>query len=1638
MKFPKRLSAILLPLLCFASGILHAQQLPPAWMFPPAWESWSFFDSTNWSSDNGFPALSFTNIAGVQRGDVSTEYAVVVDATNVIPARLQYNVVETNGATNLTIGVGAVTFWVTPDGWASASTNGTGPSVWAELFSVGQWTTNASYGYWGLSLDAGGTNIYFAAQNSTGSNAVYLSAPIAWNTNEWHFVALSYSATNTALYLDGLLATNGSGLTVLPSANVITNGFFIGSDSTGFEQSRCMFDDVYTFPNPITADDAENIYDNQFFDFYLSPYNNLDQPYNNPDPFFTNTSSLMVNIASISNNLAGLLMMNTTPDVLYEIQGITNLSQTNWISEGFVYGSELTNWTPATISGLLPGNLFLRTRSWQDSTGSGVPDWWWLKYFNVTNVDPWTYDSSGDGYTYLDDYLNGFAPGQWNTPGAPTGLTVQYHATAKTATISWQPSPGPVQSYTVEKVTYGSGTTDLNFPAGTTSFTDSVPYPPNDISWSGPEVAVFYSMQAHYAGGDSSWSAQVPLESAYGADIWSFQSGISAQLAVGQQNVVYLTMSTLPPNAATIQITRVDVYAESDYGDSSFDLSQDFPISVLTNGVFQLPVVLMSSPVDSYGNNTYEWWLETLDANGNPGAPVSLGEGGVTSSATGLEPLYFFDGRQQLVQNLDFLLRVPTVAPFNFVTREGVSQYGRTLYPPNYVYAGLYQPLINQSLDTGVFDPYQPYKENYTFHNFVFTPSDLNTNGELVTGVQDLYYPMDYQPYDTNSYDSVETPDTSLDLEYVFQTPTNAAPVPPILDPTSDAKWTYFLPLDTGYYLDAINVTPASGQYYMTNNGVNYFGLPYVSALFAYNAGSSPQLSLLSSNSSIPAVSGFVYPQAAMPQLQTVGYYFAEPNANSDPQQPVNVIPGNAAFSPTNITQLLCAGFGQPVQIAGYAKQQLLNGYSGVYGFLGQYFEYSYTMGTNGQPTTNSAGIISPYGIFLPTNDGPVVLVTMTNWGDYTGQRGTAVVQVVSLNLDANHDGTMDFSFGGSDQTSLANPYRFWVNDNSDLGDDTGDGIPGKGAEADGLMQVQVPYNGPYDPYIPNPVSTGAWMVHGRRDLVDFFPVCVNIRSLFQSNMLSAGISPTDTNYQFILSQADGALRFAYTDLTPTNYMNFLLDTNESGLLAYASLTNITSDGVILSSQFLSGVAASNQNIILVEGWTNTTAPLVLSIYQNGTNLLVQTSLYPSLSGVEDMFRHKNLISEVFPNSNSAQGKPDRLTDGSVPNEPPTNNKNFVFLHGYNVDPDQARGNASDIFKKLYWSGSHAKFWAVTWHGSESQVFGSLTTDYHTNVVNAFLTAPHLANFLATLTGSTTVAAHSLGNMVALSAINDWNAHPDNYFMVDAAVATEAIDGSTPPVFQMTYSTWISPENYSTRLYADCWANLFPSSDARSALTWSNRLANLGNVTVYNFYSSGEEVLREYNDDPPLSAFGSASLLRTYWDTHQPVSSFAWVWQEKGKGVGPVDNVLGSTHGGWKLNTSYNTNDNPMSAAQANVLPASELQTNGFFDVTSLLFGDVDLNLYGPSGSSYAAANGNRILADAIPALSWPIGSHQVPALDEPNEPHNFDMMAFENGWPQDRSGEETGRWHHSDFRAVAYTFTFPVFDEWVALGNLK
>jgi len=126
---------------------------------------------------------------------------------------------------------------------------------------MGAYTTNASYGWWSLYLDPSGTQIYFGGQTNNGAGANYLSASMNWISNEWHFVALTYSPSNSALYLDGQLTTNGTGVLYWPNAAVqATNGFSIGSDSSGLNLAQGQFERLVTFNYPLSAGYISNFY----------------------------------------------------------------------------------------------------------------------------------------------------------------------------------------------------------------------------------------------------------------------------------------------------------------------------------------------------------------------------------------------------------------------------------------------------------------------------------------------------------------------------------------------------------------------------------------------------------------------------------------------------------------------------------------------------------------------------------------------------------------------------------------------------------------------------------------------------------------------------------------------------------------------------------------------------------------------------------------------------------------------------------------------------------------------------------------------------------------------------------------------------------------------------------------------------------------------------------------------------------------------------------------------------------------------------------------------------------------------------------------------------------------------------------
>lgn len=161
-------------------------------------------------------------------------------------------------------------------------------------------------------------------------------------------------------------------------------------------------------------------------------------------------ANLRIGVNSLSETNFSGAVSNTEPDISYEIQ--RKQGRTDWVSVGVVLGSETTNWTPFNfkISGDINPKTALRVRSWKDSQGVGMPDWWQLKYFGNVGIDPYG-NPAGDGWNNMQKFQNGMDPFEWYVPPKPVINAKFYESTNDarhgTAILTWQIWNGTIPDY---------------------------------------------------------------------------------------------------------------------------------------------------------------------------------------------------------------------------------------------------------------------------------------------------------------------------------------------------------------------------------------------------------------------------------------------------------------------------------------------------------------------------------------------------------------------------------------------------------------------------------------------------------------------------------------------------------------------------------------------------------------------------------------------------------------------------------------------------------------------------------------------------------------------------------------------------------------------------------------------------------------------------------------------------------------------------------------------------------------------------------------------------------------------------------------------------------------------------------------
>jgi len=339
---------------------------------------------------------------------------------------------------------------------------------------VGEWTNDASIGYWGLSVDPAGENLWFASQDGAG-NSYSLSTPIAWTTNYFHFITLTYSSTNVSIFLDGQLATNDStGLNLWPNPVVQATGVYFGSDPNGLSSAQGLFNSIASYSYPLNSNDVAALFDWNDTFYEINPLNIAMWIQSAPSAPSTNYNTYDVitgagnlqqvgTVAAISstnvwitNELVSVFGSGTNNmRIQFTIQGgfdgipydtfvnsiLDFSSDTNkswaWQGQGYHGNTYVITNLPNTTCLLILGTP-------QDSDGDGLTDAYERL---VSKTNPYVADTTGDGMSDSDKILAGLNPllsyPQWKLDSDDDCLPDMYEQ--ETSGLNYQsaePAPG--------------------------------------------------------------------------------------------------------------------------------------------------------------------------------------------------------------------------------------------------------------------------------------------------------------------------------------------------------------------------------------------------------------------------------------------------------------------------------------------------------------------------------------------------------------------------------------------------------------------------------------------------------------------------------------------------------------------------------------------------------------------------------------------------------------------------------------------------------------------------------------------------------------------------------------------------------------------------------------------------------------------------------------------------------------------------------------------------------------------------------------------------------------------------------------------------------------------------------------------
>ena len=626
---------------------------------------------------------------------------------------------------------------------------------------------------------------------------------------------------------------------------------------------------------------------------------------------------------------------------------------------------------------------------------------------------------------------------------------------------------------------------------------------------------------------------------------------------------------------------------------------------------------------------------------------------------------------------------------------------------------------------------------------------------------------------------------------------------------------------------------------------------------------------------------------------------------------------------------------------------------------------------------------------------------------------------------DYNRDGRIDPL--DYERESAGEPFTIWLND-----DDDAEGTGGGESAGDTNTDLHDVPGGE-----GNDRDCEDEQVNGRCDLLDFFPVLVDVGRYAQDQSITWKIRSASVKAVFTELRAEAAGNFHTTAMNAFGGDDPLYN---------APVMRLDEDGVEIPPGFL----WDGRGVFIVEGAALADGGITLRGEQEGGDP-IEVTLDLRVKNVEDMYGWMNLR----PKEGESKSEVEQWNVENSTVQPSTSNlqpdhRHFILVHGYNTNHEEARGNAAEFYKKLWQSGSDAMLTAVEWRGDQSQMRFELlgvtfSPNYHVNVENAFAAARPFADACKKLPGDKILVGHSLGNMLVSSAIKDYGLDYTKFVMLNAAVAREAYDASAYDP-DMVSVLWTDEDeeggdsltnhlDRASRWYRNFKDKKYDPYEYRRKLAWRGRFANLPRTV--NYYSPTDNILKN-PANPDLDDFNEedARDARQVQPLLAKTMKFGGFWSlsEKLKGRptlidtinGVLTNVFGMAEsdaykceGGWGENPNY-VEGSGFDPANTHFTPFLDerMKTKGMLDIL-------------PAETERLRA---QHLADAIPAESFAAGANPVATLENVNE-ESFIGANLE--WPLFEGEEEhTNLWNHSAFREVAFYHTSAFYASLAGTGK--